>query len=522
MPKKSLIAFPIAILIIINFSGCTLLNSTEFQLISTSIYDDEGFPSLLIRFNVTDSITVKMTDPSKKLIFSEKILSSEHQVIVHLAEFRSTPIPGKYNLKIVDNNNNIIFENELIFAGQNLAITKIKEDWWQDKLKLSLVGLEMTVRNNGDLPVYPHKVEIDLNGKNTFGYILPDVIMPYQTKDICSYVYVGDSPLESIDMNTIVKDKDDAIIASYVKQVTPSANVQDLKFDWKHNEYYTLIIPDIKFLYDHYVSLDRLILDDYAAYVFDIYDDFYVDLVSQKLRSLTDETSDFEVVNFIGSFVQKLDYAEDDPNDPTCEYPRYPVEMLKDTQGDCEDKAMLCASILKSLGYNVSLIRLPKHMAVGINLPEDSSVYDYFADSYYYLETTRYPSPLGRVPDDYKGITNFTIYPLYDRPLLIHNWINSTRYFSTDKSSDYVKMKIMIQNLGTKTAYDFYVTAAFYDQQGNELNVETKLISSLEYSDKTVVEMQIDVPQGLSTKLKTRIYYDNEMVHEKESTNIFN
>ena len=71
-----------------------------------------------------------------------------------------------------------------------------------------------------------------------------------------------------------------------------------------------------------------------------------------------------------------------------CDYPRYPIEHLKDKEGDCEDKAILAASILRKIGYNVSLIQLPKHVAVGVNLDEEAVSDDYFIDQYYFLETS--------------------------------------------------------------------------------------------------------------------------------------
>ncbi len=76
------------------------------------------------------------------------------------------------------------------------------------------------------------------------------------------------------------------------------------------------------------------------------------------------------------------------------------LETLHDKQGDCEDKAILTAALLENLGYNVSLLRLPQHMAVGVHLNETIPLYSYYIDEYYFLETTtlhmtRWENPSG-------------------------------------------------------------------------------------------------------------------------------
>ena len=49
------------------------------------------------------------------------------------------------------------------------------------------------------------------------------------------------------------------------------------------------------------------------------------------------------------------------------EYPRYPIETLVDNEGDCEDTAILTASLLNLMGYDAVLLDVPEHMAVGIS-----------------------------------------------------------------------------------------------------------------------------------------------------------
>jgi len=53
---------------------------------------------------------------------------------------------------------------------------------------------------------------------------------------------------------------------------------------------------------------------------------------------------------------------------PNVDYWRYPVETLVGN-GDCEDKAVLFASIMKAAGYDVALILFEDHAMAGVALP---------------------------------------------------------------------------------------------------------------------------------------------------------
>ncbi|MGI9953333.1 stalk domain-containing protein [Moorellaceae bacterium AZ2] len=107
-------------------------------------------------------------------------------------------------------------------------------------------------------------------------------------------------------------------------------------------------------------------------------------------------------IEFAAAFVQgAIPYVEE-----TGEYPKYPVETLVEG-GDCKDKSILLAAILKALGYRTALLVFPGnpgHMALGVECPEGWGSY-YFKDGvkYYYLETTSRGWRLGEVPPEHYG-----------------------------------------------------------------------------------------------------------------------
>ena len=181
---------------------------------------------------------------------------------------------------------------------------------------------------------------------------------------------------------------------------------------------------------------------------------------------------------------------------------------------------MLTVAILDNLGYNVSLLKLPDHVAVGVNLDESATTFGYFIKEYYFLETTSAGWILGKIPPEHVGESNVTIYPISTRPLLIHSWENATRYSSSD-GADYVKMKIVVENLGIKAAINFKIWGAFFSQDVVFFNQEETLVSSLDAGTKKIIEMTMDVPQAISSILKTQIHLNGEIVHERESSSSF-
>ena len=88
------------------------------------------------------------------------------------------------------------------------------------------------------------------------------------------------------------------------------------------------------------------------------------------------------------------------------EYPKYPLETLMEQTGDCEDQAILLASLLKLMGYEVALLILPTHVALGIaglNLNGTSLVDPTTGTRYYYVESTVNGWLPGQVPAEFEG-----------------------------------------------------------------------------------------------------------------------
>ena len=152
-------------------------------------------------------------------------------------------------------------------------------------------------------------------------------------------------------------------------------------------------------------SLTRTL--DYTAY--DVYvNDPREDNVLRDFVTRLEETATglnvWERLNLVIALVQSIPYVGE-----SCEYPRYPLEMLIDQQGDCEDAAILTAALVKQMGFDVVLLAYleERHMAVGIRvLPsryEDLQAYEWNGNLYFYLEPTNPGWAIGQIPSTYRS-----------------------------------------------------------------------------------------------------------------------
>ena len=130
---------------------------------------------------------------------------------------------------------------------------------------------------------------------------------------------------------------------------------------------------------------------DYGKFVLDPHDDSIIErwgqLLTGKITGFHDE------LDFTLAFVQQaIDYdhmeaaswEEEILPDPfhcyDCNYPRYPIETLAEKTGDCEDTAILYASLVRSLNYRhrVALVRVdtdgdgqPNHVLAMVEVHPD-------------------------------------------------------------------------------------------------------------------------------------------------------
>lgn len=533
---KKIILYVVVAVIIVCVSYFTvpfvfnMLFGTDFSLTSWGVGDDDGFVGLSLGFSTTDTATVKLFGPDGSLLDSDLFFYGDHNTVFHLSSYKETIISGQYKLYAYDKNNNMIFDKTLSFDGPNLSIISCSQKWWNRadwKIGYSLIGVTMEMHNNGDTPAYPYTIEMTVDSESISGFVLPSVILPGESKYVDCFVYKDDAP-ENSTFTVSLKDilGNTLGTGSFSVDIDEEDVVSVNEFKWSYNGNRRLVIPYPEFLFDYYSGIDRISHEDYTSYVFDIYDDDYIDVLVDRLMHSFDEEGDVDKINFAASFVQNLDYRKDDETNESVEYARYPIETLFNiagSGGDCEDLSILMASILDKLGYDVALFRLPNHMAVGVHLSENAIPdYEYYTDDYYFLETTAPGSSCGYVPSSSQSPSELTVYPVSSRPLLIHSWKdgNLTIFYNTVQG-DFVKATLIVENLGSKTAENIKVKGAFYTTYEQELNAKSEIISSLKPGMKKEVTITADIPSGVTTWFKSRVYLNNRVVDERESASSF-
>jgi predicted transglutaminase-like cysteine proteinase len=478
---------------------------------------------MYVRFNTSDTAVLTLTSPAGSVLFSETYYAGIHNESIYFSGYCSTIIPGIYRLEAVDSSKQTIFENELSYLGDNLSLTSLSVDGWNKKTSSPIITLHLTLRNSGDLPAYLHRLTVKQGSSTEDVLLLPTVVLPSSTQQITCFVPLLDSSPETNQLRISLFDCTGTVRFQSNNTVMKRNQVASWEYTWYYLGTHTLKIPQVDWFSDYYQSLDRFDLIDYAAYVFDPYDDRYFQFLVDQILLLKDVKTDVEKINFVASFVQSIEYKNDNPENESYEYPRYPLETLHDKQGDCEDKAILTAALLEPLGYNVSLLRLPQHMAVGVHLNETIPLYSYYIDEYYFLETTTLHMTLGKIPPEYESLTNISVYPVSSRPLLLHLWKNATRY-TISNGDDYVSVQMILENLGGESSANIEVRGAFYDNMSCIYNQETTMISPLAAGEKRLVKLSVDVPTTVveqGTTLKTQLYMDGMMINQRESTSRF-
>ena len=145
------------------------------------------------------------------------------------------------------------------------------------------------------------------------------------------------------------------------------------------------------------------------------------DLYVQSLANQLDNSANqqgydaFDKLSYTLAFVQSLPYTSDKVTTGNDEYPRFPLETLVNDGGDCEDTAILFATLTLIMGFDTVFINPPGHYAAGIhsdNLKGTHWTYPQGSNqTYYYCETTGSGFMIGELPYPYIG-KSVNIYPI--------------------------------------------------------------------------------------------------------------
>ena len=260
--------------------------------------------------------------------------------------------------------------------------------------------------------------------------------------------------------NELLSEYERVVGALPLEQISTSQETFDKSYTWYYmGSQYTLSLSIPESHYQYYRSLDRIPSEDYSIYVTHPYDDEYIGVIIRKFNNIAIENgyTELQKVNLIISFVQNLPYTTDSVTTDYDEYPRFPLETLVDGGGDCEDSSILTAALLDALNYQIVLLGLPAHMAVGVDIPAYGTYYEYEGEQYFYLETTSGGWQLGDFPEEYEG-TSAYVYPLVPTAIISHDWTAEWKYTANGYALEVI---VNIQNVGTEAAYGLKAYSAY-------------------------------------------------------------
>ena len=266
-------------------------------------------------------------------------------------------------------------------------------------------------------------------------------------------------------------------------------------------------------LYEHYTSKPRPRTKNYSVYATDEHDREIIDDLSQTLAGQAETLGldEFETIHFIATFVQHLAYTTDAETTGFDNYARYPIETLVEEGGDCEDTAILLGKIMVALDYDVVLIRLPAHIALGVleGKKFSGTYYPYKGGHYFYLESTGEAGRIGMVPEEYKGQLAY-IYDFSPRPVVVHSWTGQ-------RLQDTYELRVTVENQGTATADGCSVLAGFDAGNGRLWNSTRSGTFDVAPGDKIEIEMTLSLRKEEHTRLLVYVVRNGKSVDKSYS-----
>jgi len=214
-----------------NHSSAT---EVSFTLNSWEVKDDSGYPSIYLNFDVTDSVTMQLTNPEGVQADYDYVNAAEHGVYMHLASYKETPEAGTYELVVTAGWSDYqIFSKQFSFEGASLSIVNVQTDWEYSNGEYNCNWIKITVNNSGDLPTYPDDGTLQISDENDNLYFSSTAVMPNEQKileDTSIWISLPHG-IHSIDVT--LKDYDNNIIASYSGSVTIQSAVDFTLNSWR-------------------------------------------------------------------------------------------------------------------------------------------------------------------------------------------------------------------------------------------------------------------------------------------------
>ncbi len=192
-----------------------------------------------------------------------------------------------------------------------------------------------------------------------------------------------------------------------VHTLTEDGVTRNFRFRFKTKDY-TIRVPVNSSVYYAAKNADKSVRETiawnetdyqiryYSAFINDPAQDELYENLLKELRHIkrTEILNEGEYLELLVIFVQQIAYDGDAPV-----FPRFPVEVIYDTTGDCDEKSLLLLGLMEREGYDVALLLFPPsgsgpgHAAAGVRVSAGTtpSFPVYISEdhrTYVFIETT--------------------------------------------------------------------------------------------------------------------------------------
>lgn len=263
-------------------------------------------------------------------------------------------------------------------------------------------------------------------------------------------------------------------------------------------------------LYDYYQERTHL-GDEFLHYVLSDHDRYYIRDIVKSFRAggeklgLTEADNVYNVI----AFVQSLRYVLDSDSKGEEDYVRFPLETLVDGVGDCEDMAILAASILYEMGYGVLLVFLPDHLAIAVKCEEamPGTFYEYEGARYYYLEMTNTGWDIGQIPPQFRGASASLVPVAYEHHLRLERWsYHYDSYHLTDLTVP-VAVEVTLMNVGPGKPEEMVLHAIVRPDSDSDIVLFERRfgLTSLDEGGRATFMEEMSVPRPIKGVLELRL-----------------
>ena len=165
------------------------------EVTSWKVYDDNGYPTLLVKLHTNVDCKYRLLDPDGLKVSSGYITKEDLATKLWMGKYQTTPKAGKYTLTVyrADLSGTKIAEKVFEFNGAKISIESIDPEFEEGYKDYRMDDVRVIFENKGDLPAYIEKVVVTVDGKRDCSLYESVSIDPMSESvaDISSGIYIS-------------------------------------------------------------------------------------------------------------------------------------------------------------------------------------------------------------------------------------------------------------------------------------------------------------------------------------------